>query len=121
MKLDSRIIIGSIVIIFVLVLSYSTFSNYIEEYKTINEALSEKENKMIWVNGSIQKDSFISLNTGEYTFVLTDGVSTMNVSFIGELPLSFGMDSKIVVLGTVNNSTFHATRMITKCPTKYEG
>ncbi|NJD51789.1 MAG: cytochrome c maturation protein CcmE [Candidatus Methanoperedens sp.] len=121
MKIDSRVIIGSVVIIFILVLSYSTFSNYIEKYKTIDEALLEKENKMMWVNGSIQKGSFAPLNTGEYTFVLTDGVSTMNVSFIGELPLSFGMDSKIVILGTMNDSTFHATKIITKCPTKYEG
>ena len=121
MKIDSRAIIGLIVIVFVFVLSYSMFSNYIEEYKTINEANSEKENKMIWVNGSIQKGSFTSLNTGEYIFVLTDGTSTMNVSFIGELPLSFGIDSNIVILGTTNNSTFHASRMITKCPTKYEG
>ena len=121
MKIDPRAIIGLIVIVFVIVLSYSMFSNYIEEYKTINEANSEKENKMIWVNGSIQKGSFTSLNTGEYIFVLTDGTSTMNVSFIGELPLSFGIDSNIVILGTTNNSTFHASRMITKCPTKYEG
>src|SRR4030067_2820031 len=120
MKIDSRIIIGLIVIIFVIVLSYSMFSNYIEEYKTINEAHSEKENKMIWVNGSIQRGSFTSLNMGEYIFVLTDGASTMNVSFIGELPLSFGMDSNIVILGTLNNSSFYASRMITKCPTKYE-
>ncbi|HYN44565.1 MAG TPA: cytochrome c maturation protein CcmE [Candidatus Limnocylindrales bacterium] len=121
MKIDSRIIIGSLVIIFILVLTYSMFSNYIEKYKTINEVITEKENKMIWVNGSIQKNSFISSGNGEYTFTLTDGISTMNVSFAGELPLSLAADSKVVILGTLNNSTFYATKIITKCPTKYEG
>lgn len=119
MKIDSRIIIGCLVIIFIIILAYSTFSNYIEEYKTINEAINEKENKMIWVNGSIQKGSFISSVNGEYTFALTDGFSTMNVNFAGELPLSFAADSNVVILGTINNSTFHATKIITKCPTKY--
>lgn len=119
MKIDSRILIGSLVIIFILILAYSTFSNYIEEYKTINEAITEKEDKIIWVNGSILKGSFISLENGEYTFTLTDGISTMNVSFAGELPLSFSPDSNVVILGTINNSKFHAIKIITKCPTKY--
>lgn len=121
MKKDTRTIIGFIVIIFILMLGYSTFTNYIEEYKTINEVFSEKDNRMIWVNGSIQKGSFVPSSSGEYTFILTDGISSMNVSFTGELPLSFSPDSNVVLLGTLNNSTFYASRMITKCPTKYKG
>jgi len=76
---------------------------------------------MIWVNGSIKKDSFASSIAGEYIFILTDGSSDMNVSFTEELPLSMGMESEIVLLGRLDNSTFYATKMITKCPTKYKG
>jgi cytochrome c-type biogenesis protein CcmE len=63
----------------------------------------------------------LSLNTGEYTFVITDGISMMNVSFTGELPSSLGTESDVVIQGTFKDSTFYATKMITRCPTKYQG
>jgi cytochrome c-type biogenesis protein CcmE len=121
MKIDNRIIIGILIIIFILVLGYSTFTNYFEKYSTVSQALDEKTDKMIWVNGTIKKDSLTSFITGEYLFILTDGISDMNVSFREELPPSFGTESEVVLLGKLDNSTFHATKMITKCPTKYKG
>lgn len=121
MKIDNRIIIGILIIIFIFVLGYSTFTNYFEKYSTISQALDQKSDEMIWVNGTIKKDSFTSSISGEYRFILTDGFSDMNVSFTEELPLSMGMESEVILLGKLENSTFHATRIITKCPTKYNG
>lgn len=121
MKIDTRIIIGILIVIFILVLGYSTFTNYFEKYSTVSQALEEKTDKMIWVNGTIKKDSFSSFISGEYRFILTDGYSDMNVSFAEELPLSLGIESEVVLLGRLDNSTFYATKMITKCPTKYKG
>lgn len=121
MKIDNRIVIGILIIIFILVLGYSTFTTYFEKYSTVSQALDEKTDKMIWVNGTIKKDSFTSFISGEYRFILTDGFSDMNVSFTEELPPSIGIESEVVLLGQLDNSTFHATKMITKCPTKYNG
>ena len=121
MKIDTRLVIGVIVIIFVLALGYSTVSNYLVKYKTVSEAVGSNTTEMIWVNGTILKGSFISLNTGEYNFIITDGVTMMNVSFTGELPSSLGTDSDVVILGTYREPAFRATKMITKCPTKYQG
>jgi len=121
MKIDNRIIIGILIIIFILGLGYSTFAYYFERYSTVSQALDEKTDKMIWVNGILKKDSFTSSVTGEYRFILTDGFSDMNVSFSEELPPSLGIESEIVILGKLDNSTFHATKMITKCPTKFNG
>ncbi len=119
-KIETRIIIGAIVIIFVFVLGYSTVSSYLVRYKTVSEVALENPNGILWINGTIVSGSFTSLNTGEYTFVITDGISQMNVSFTGELPSSLGTESQVVLLGAFRNSIFHATKMITKCPTKYE-
>lgn len=121
MKIDTRIIIGVLVIIFVLALGYSTVSSYLVQYKTVSEVSQEAPEGMIWVNGTILKGSFTSRNTGEYAFVLTDGASMLNVSFTGELPASLGTDADVVMLGTFRNATFYATKLITRCPTKYEG
>lgn len=121
MKIDTRTVIGILVIIFVLALGYSTASNYLVKYRTVTEASSLNTTEMIWVNGSILKDSFISKNTGEYNFVLTDGVSTMEVKYTGELPSSLGTEADIVIYGTFRDRTFNAVKMIARCPTKYQG
>lgn len=120
-KIDTRIVIGLLVIVFVLALGYSTVSNYLIEYKTVSEVFHGNTSGMLWVNGTILKGTFTSLNSGEYTFVLTDGVSTMNVSFAGDLPSSLGAEADIVIYGTFNNTTFRAVKMISRCPTKYQG
>lgn len=121
MKIDTRAVVGVLVIIFVLALGYSTVSNYLIEYKTVSQAVGGNTSGMIWINGTILKGSFASLNTGEYTFVLTDGISNMNVSFTGELPSSLGADADIVIYGTFKERTFNAAKMISRCPTKYQG
>ncbi len=121
MKIDTRVVTGILVIVFVLALGYSTVSSYLIEYKTVSQAVGGNSTGMIWVNGTILKGSFASLNTGEYTFVLTDGVSVMNVSFAGELPSSLGADADIVIYGTFGEKTFNAAKMISRCPTKYQG
>lgn len=121
MKIDTRVVTGILVIFFLLALGYSTVSNYLIDYKTVSEAARGNSSGMIWVNGTIQKGSFTSLDTGEYTFVLTDGISEMNVSFEGELPSSLGADADIVVYGTFGENTFNAVKMISRCPTKYQG
>ena len=121
MKIGTRAVIGVLIIIFVLALGYSTFSNYLIEYKTVSQAVGGNTTGMMWVNGTMLKGSFASLNTGEYTFMLTDGVSMMNVSFTGELPSSLGADADIVVYGTFEDKTFNSAKMISRCPTKYQG
>ncbi len=120
-KIDTRIVIGLLVIVFVFALSYSTVSNYLIEYKTVSEVFPENTSGMLWINGTILKGTFKSLNSGEYTFVLTDGVSAMNVSFAGDLPSSLGSEADIVIYGTFSNTTFRAVKMISRCPTKYQG
>jgi len=120
-KINPRIIIGVLVMLFVFALGYSTVSSYLVEYKTVSEAALENPSGIIWVNGTILKGSFTSLNTGEYTFVITDGISTMNVSFTGELPSSLGTEAEVVIQGAFRDNTFYATRMIAKCPSKFQG
>ena len=120
MKIETRMVIGVFVIVFVLALSYSTVANYLVDYRTVSDVIQENPDEMVWVNGTIIKGSFTSLNTGEHNFLITDGVSSMNVSFTGQLPSSIGIESEIQVLGVLKDSTFHASKMITKCPTKYQ-
>jgi cytochrome c-type biogenesis protein CcmE len=120
-KIDTRILIGVLVIIFVLALGYSTVNNYLIEYKTVSEVSSLTSTGIIWVNGTIVEGTFETTGTNEYTFGLTDGAETINVNYIGQLPSTLGTKAEVVIMGSFKDSTFHATKLISKCPTKYEG
>ncbi len=122
-KIDTRYFIGILVILFVLVLGYSTVSDYLVQYHSVSDIIYENPAGMVWVNGTMQKNSLTSLNTGEYTFRITDGISIVNVSYSGELPASISTESDIVIFGDYNNSNsvFYAEKLTAKCPTKYQG
>ncbi len=120
-KIDTRAVMGILVIFFVLALGYSTISSYLIGYKTVTQVAGGNSSGMIWVNGTILKGTFESVEPGEYAFELTDGTSTINVSFNGDLPSSLGQDAEVVIYGTFRDRTFRASRLISKCPTKYEG
>lgn len=120
MKIEKRVIIGAFVIVFVLALSYSTVSNYLVDYRTVSEVVRENPDEVVWVNGTIIEGSLKTLETGEYFFLVSDGISSMNVSFTGQLPSYMGAKSDILILGILKDTTFHATKIITKCPTKYQ-
>lgn len=122
-KIDTRYFIGLIVILFVIFLGYSTVSDYLVQYNSVSDVLHKNPAGMVWMNGSMQKNSLTSSNTGVYTFKITDGISIINVSYSGELPSSLSTESDVVILGTYNNnnSVFYAEKLTAKCPTKYQG
>ena len=80
--------------------------------------------KIIIVNGSVV------LGTEKWdplakilTFKLTDGIATIDVIYTGDKPNMPPEATSIqaVVTGRFNNDRFEAFRMLTKCPSKYEG
>ena len=120
-KIDTRILIGVLVIIFVLALGYSTVNNYLIEYKTVSEVSKETFTGIIWINGTIVEGTFETTGTNEYAFELTDGTETITVNYIGQLPSTLGTKAEVVIMGSFKYSTFSASKLISKCPTKYEG
>ena len=124
-KIDMRYFIGVLVILFVIFLGYSTVSDYLVQYHSVSDVSHENPAGMVWMNGTMQKNSLISSNTGVYTFSVTDGISVINVSYSGELPSSLSTESDVVIFGNYDynngNPVFYAEKLTAKCPTKYEG
>jgi cytochrome c-type biogenesis protein CcmE len=56
-------------------------------------------------------------------FKMTDGVATMDVVYIGDKPNmpAEAVSIQTIVTGQFNNNKFQAFRMLTKCPSTYEG
>jgi len=58
---------------------------------------------------------------GEISFTLKDaGGETLPVVYKGAKPGNFDSAPKVSVLGVYREGTFHADRILVKCPSKYE-
>jgi len=68
--------------------------------------------------GSIQYDQ----KAPRLTFAMTDGGESIGVVYDGLLPDAFGDGREVVVEGTYRHAdkTLHASKLVTKCPSKYE-
>jgi cytochrome c-type biogenesis protein CcmE len=68
--------------------------------------------------GSVRYDQ----KTPYLLFQMTDGAEMIGVTYKGLMPDAFGEGREVVVEGTFDAGarTLHATKLVTKCPSKYE-
>ena len=75
------------------------------------------------VNGKVADGSIHRLPSGQdVSFVMTDGQTTLPVSYHGIIPDTFVEGADVVVKGSLDaqSGTFHADELLAKCPSKYE-
>ncbi len=118
------IIAGLVILIIVGYLFYSGMKESAAYFLEIDEFMAQKENlngKGSRVNGELVPESVqwdaenIILN-----FKLTSGTDTLAVRYEGVPPDTFNEAVSVVVEGKYENEIFHATQLMTKCPSKYE-
>lgn len=126
MNKKTRLILG--VTIVVVLLAYLLLTSGTSNQYEVGAALAAKgtlDGKIIIVNGSLVPgtDNWDPL-TKTLKFKMTDGIETMDVVYIGDKP---NMPAEATSIQTIvtgkfnNNNVFEAFRMLTKCPSKYEG
>lgn len=124
MKIDRRVIIGILVIVFCIFLGYSTVSNYLVQYNTVGEALNQSDiTGSIQIIGTIESSSFTNLYNDTYAFTLFDNTGLdmeIDVIYTGLLPSAFDTSGELIVIGTFDeNGTFNAGKLIARCPSKF--
>jgi cytochrome c-type biogenesis protein CcmE len=85
-------------------------------------------NKEIHVVGQLKKASdgqIIGIKEGEdrvsFSFVMVDDAGKeQQVNYNQPMPPDFTRSEKVVVIGSYNGDTFNASRIILKCPSKYQ-
>jgi len=91
------------------------------EYVTFHDAAASGD--LVQVRGKWVKDLGSSYDPSENLFKFTmkdeDG-KTMEVQYADAKPNNFELAEEVVVGGRVENGTFVATSLLTKCPSKYE-
>ncbi len=120
MKIGKIIIIISIIVSIGVVISFmvnmNTYSNFAEAKKH-----SEKEQQII---GTLNKSKPVKYDTIAakvyFTFFMRDEQGTeMKVMFNDLKPQDFEKLQQVVVTGSVKENAFYATKMLLKCPSKY--
>lgn len=120
--MKTKYIIGVLAAIcFVVVAIFALNSNAIE-YSNLKNA--SESGKKVQVTGSWVKDKPTNYDAEKniFTFFMKDKENKeVKVVFNGPKPQNFNIANYFVVTGKLEGSTFFASDILTKCPSKYEG
>ncbi|MBS3910077.1 MAG: cytochrome c maturation protein CcmE [Actinobacteria bacterium] len=105
---------------------YSSAGSTVAYFKDINEVTADSTyvGKTVKVGGLVLKDS-VEKDGKTVTFKIYEKDrknSQITVVYSGQLPSQFGGDVEAIVDGKlVSQERIEADRLVTKCPSKYEG
>lgn len=120
--MSMKIVVASLVIVVALVFGSVSFIESNVEYADFQTAMST--HKKIQVKGEWlrEKESVFDVGQGKFIFYMQDEKGTqMKVMYDGARPNNFEIADAIVVKGRYQDGHFHASEILTKCPSKYEG
>ncbi len=119
--MNLKLIIAGIVIVAAIVFGAMSFMESNVEYTDFQSAV--RTHKKVQVKGEWDKaksSSFDAART-QFTFYMTDDKGREErVVFDGAKPNNFELANAVVVKGRYQDDYFHATEILTKCPSKYE-
>jgi len=120
--MNVKIIIAVVVIAGALIFGAMSFVESNVEYTDFAraEAVAKKvQVKGTWVK---EKDASFDAAKSQFTFVMADdNMREATVVLDGAKPNNFDIATSIVAKGRFKDGTFHATEILTKCPSKYDG
>jgi cytochrome c-type biogenesis protein CcmE len=117
-----KVAIAAIVLIVFIVFGGKAFLENTMEYS--NFARAKETGKKVPVKGQWvqERGSSYDLHTNRFTFYMRDTTQmVVKVILDGPKPNNFELASHVVATGRFENDYFHASQVLTKCPSKYEG
>jgi cytochrome c-type biogenesis protein CcmE len=120
--MKAKIIVGGSIVLVGLVLGIVNFFDSNVDYGDF--AAARKLQKKIQVKGEWVKDreSSFDIEKIQFTFFMKDDSGEIvRVILDGAKPNNFDLANSVVVKGRYTGDYFHATEVLTKCPSKYEG
>jgi len=112
---------GAIVVLFIVFGSYSFLESNVE-YTDISGAMAKHKKVQLKGAWNKEKASAFDAAKGQFTFWLTDEQGKeCRVVLEGAAPNNFELATSVVAKGRfTDEGYFHATEVLTKCPSKYE-
>ncbi len=121
MSKKAKLIAGLLIIIVFVAVGFASFMDNKIEY--VNFAQAKDKMKKVEVKGHWVKDkeSKFDPNSNTFSFYMVDDFNTeMKVVLAGAKPNNFEVAEAVVAKGKVKDGNFHASEVLTKCPSKYE-
>ncbi|MGE5682377.1 MAG: cytochrome c maturation protein CcmE [Bacillota bacterium] len=113
---------GGIIVVFLGLMIYlftQTNVQYEANFATIQAKSKTFKATGTWVR---EKNYEVDQVNKTFSFYMKDaGGREMKVVFAGNMPNNFEAAQSVVVTGKYKDGYFHATDVLTKCPSKYEG
>lgn len=117
-----KVIVGGLVVLIFIVWGSMSFVESNLEYTDVAGAM--KTHKKVQLKGAWnkEKDSSFDPKTTQFTFYLIDeNGKECKVVLDGAAPNNFEVATSVVAKGRyMEDGYFHATEVLTKCPSKYE-
>jgi cytochrome c-type biogenesis protein CcmE len=117
-----KLIIAGIVIVSALIFGTISFVQTNVEYTDFQSAVAS--GKKVQVKGEWMKDTICTYDAvrNQFIFFMKDdnGLSE-KIIYDGAKPNNFEIANAVVVKGRYHDGYFHASEILTKCPSKYEG
>ncbi len=120
--MNPKVIVGVLVVAVGMVLGAVNFLDANVEYGDFQTA--REMGKRLQVNGEWVREMQTSFDADKvlFTFYMKDDKNeVVRVVYHGARPNNFEMASSIVAKGKFEGGEFHASDILTKCPSKYEG
>jgi len=97
------------------------FTSALNPYVGIAKAKASTASVQVKGELSKNKDSIYYDQQKQLHFILYDETGNhMNVVYSGTVPENFTHAKNIVIIGKMNNGVFQASKVLAKCPTKYQ-
>lgn len=113
---------GFIIVVFLGIMGYlftQTNVSYKEDFQAIKASQTTVKASGKWVK---EKSYQIDKENKIFKFYMKDkNGDQMKVIYNGAMPNNFESATSVVVTGQYKNGAFHASSILTKCPSKYEG
>jgi len=123
-KRKLKLVLGIVVVVALLLFSMNSIGQFLNPLKFVSEVTAQPEQYMhrnVQVVGVIVNNTWRQVGPNSYTFRLTDGNSTIDVEYTGDVPGTFKPGIGVTVIGTlVAPDKVMANKLLVKCPSKYE-
>jgi cytochrome c-type biogenesis protein CcmE len=113
---------GAVILLGFLALGLTTFTKSMTPYVSFDEAA--KAGRTVQVMGGLDKGSSrydTTTKTLHFNLVDEKTKQKMPVAYTDVKPANFEDAVSIVAIGKYDGSTFHAEKLLVKCPSKYQG
>ncbi len=117
-----KVVVAGVVIVLFIIFGSVSFLQSNVEYTDVTGAM--QKHKKVQLKGQWVKDkgSAFDIRAGQFTFFLVDDAGKeCKVILDGAAPNNFELATSVVAKGRfTDEGYFHASELLTKCPSKYE-